>query len=147
MFTGIIRRFSSLEQPEATTSGNSQDDALSAPQPHIPSDGVTDVHTPNRRPGTTSLTFQPPPLDPVVLLGYRDDTPLSARLLDSVIAEEIRIMIPDRLRIIENWKLVYSLNQDGASLATLYQKCREFHGKMAGFILVVRDIEGGVRSN
>ncbi|KKF92883.1 Oxidation resistance protein 1 [Ceratocystis platani] len=87
--------------------------------------------------------FQPPPLDPVVLLGYKATTPTSARLLSTALAEEIRIMVPERLKLSEHWRIVYSLEQDGASLATLYQKARAYEGQRVGFVLVVRDSEGG----
>lgn len=105
-------------------------------------DGVAGVYTPpiNR----TASPMQPPPLDPVVLNGFRDETPATARLLSAPVAEEIRIMVPERLRIEEDWNLVYSLDQDGASLATLYEKCGAYTGKRGGFVLVVRDDEGGV---
>ena len=88
--------------------------------------------------------MRPPPLEPLVLHGFHDDTPSSARLLTSTIAEEIRIMVPERLRIEDEWKLVYSLDQDGASLATLYQKAGPYTGRRGGFVLVVRDSEGAV---
>jgi len=87
---------------------------------------------------------QPPPLEPLQLKGFSADTPASARLLTPTIAEEIRIMVPARLGISEEWDLVYSLDQDGASLATLYEKCAKYSGKRVGFVLVVKDCEGGV---
>ena len=89
--------------------------------------------------------MRPPPLEPLVLHGFHGDTPLSARLLTPTVAEEIRIMVPERLRIEDEWKLVYSLDQDGASLGTLYQKSDPFTGRRGGFVLVVRDSEGAVR--
>lgn len=89
--------------------------------------------------------MRPPPLDPLILHGYRPGTPSSAKLLSPAVAEEIRTMVPERLRIVDDWHLIYSLEQDGASLATLYQRCRQFEGKRAGFVLVVKDLEGGVR--
>lgn len=88
-----------------------------------------------------------PPLEPVQLKGYAQDTVQDARLLTTTIAEEIRIMVPMRLAIVEEWNLIYSLDQDGASLATLYQKCARFHGKRVGFLLVVKDCEGGVSAD
>ncbi|PCD41903.1 hypothetical protein AU210_004444 [Fusarium oxysporum f. sp. radicis-cucumerinum] len=116
MWTGLIRRFSS-------------------------EDGINGVFTPVRR---TASPLRPPPLDPLVLHGYRQGTPTSAKLLTAAVAEEIRTMVPERLRIVDDWHLVYSLEQDGASLATLYQRCRQYEGKRAGFVLVVKDLEGGI---
>jgi len=53
-------------------------------------------------------------------------------------------MVPARLSLVDEWNLVYSLDQDGASLATLYDKCDAYRGKRVGFVLVVKDLEGGV---
>lgn len=134
---GMIRRFSSEDtqfasQVEAFFGGDAQQQ---------PTDGINGVFNPVKR---TLSPFRPPPLDPLVLHGYKDDTPDTARLLSNAVAEEVRAMVPERLRIVEDWRLVYSLEQDGASLTTLYQKCRQFHGARAGFVLVVRDQEGAV---
>jgi hypothetical protein len=134
---GMIRRFSSEDtqfasQVEAFFGGDTQQQ---------PTDGINGVYHPVKR---TLSPFRPPPLDPLVLHGYKDDTPGTARLLSHAVAEEIRTMVPERLRITEDWRLIYSLEQDGSSLSTLYQKCRQFHGARVGFVLVVRDQEGAV---
>jgi hypothetical protein len=99
------------------------------------------VYTPPQR---RLSPFQPPPLCPLVLTGVRKNTPSSAQILTRALAEEIRLLIPARLQLCDEWKLVYSLEQDGVSLATLYKKCEELRGKRAGFVLVVRDGSGGV---
>jgi hypothetical protein len=147
MWTGLIRRFST---EETRVSGDFDDDnhhqhrhdAASSPRsgPAL-NDGVHDVFTPKPR---TLSPFRPPPLDPVVLHGYKDSTPPESRLLTPAVAEEIRTMVPERLRISEDWRLVYSLAQNGTSLATLYQQCRPYEGMRVGFVLVVKDQEGGV---
>lgn len=134
MFTGLIRRFSTEE-----TQLSSQDAGTMSANHH--KDGINDVFNPTIR---TASPFRPPPLDPVVLLGYRDSTTKEGRLLNNAVAEEIRTMVPERLRITENWRLVYSLEQDGSSLNTLYGKSRGFEGRRVGFVLVVKDEEGGV---
>ncbi|KAM0448645.1 hypothetical protein ACHAPV_009995 [Trichoderma viride] len=103
-------------------------------------DGINDVYTPMIR---TLSPFRPPPLDPIMLHGYKDSTPAGSRLLTTVVAEEIRTMVPERLRITEDWRLVYSIEQHGTSLATLYQRCRQYEGMRVGFVLVVKDQEGG----
>ncbi|CAH0036918.1 unnamed protein product [Clonostachys solani] len=128
---GIIRRFST----EETVHSEQLD--LSASQNL--KDGINGVFSPTRR---TASPFRPPPLDPLILHGYKEGTPEASRLLNLGVAEEIRTMVPERLRIIDDWHLAYSLEQDGASLATLYQKCREYQGGRAGFVLVVKDEEG-----
>ena len=73
------------------------------------------------------------------MTGYKDGTEASARLLSKGMAEEIRTFLPERLKIGDHWSLVYSLDQDGSSLATLYKKCEEYRGRRVGFVLVVRD--------
>lgn len=139
---GIIRRFSSEDtfgsQLDAVFGTGEQQ---TGPPQH--KDGINGVFTPGHR---TASPFRPPPLDPIVLHGYKGSTPDTARLLSCAVAEEIRTMVPERLRIVEDWTLLYSLEQDGASLATLYQKAREYHGRRVGFVLVVRDHEGAVSS-
>jgi hypothetical protein len=108
--------------------------------------GLDGVYTPpnHLHPHRTASPMRPPPLEPVQLLGFSDDTPPDARLLTGPIAEEIRIMVPARLGIVDEWRLIYSLEQDGASLATLYEKCARYQGVRVGFVLCVRDCEGGV---
>lgn len=139
MWTGLIRRFSAEDELDY----EHEHQQYGAHAGTSPKDGINGVFTPVRR---TASPFRPPPLDPLVLHGYRDGTPQSARLLTPAVAEEVRAMVPERLRIAEDWRLVYGLDQDGASLTTLYQRCREFEGRRAGFVLVVKDQEGAVRS-
>jgi hypothetical protein len=111
------------------------------PSLSTPFDGVSGVFTPPRR---YASPFQPPPLSPLVLKGYKSDTPPSAQLLSRALAEEIRLLIPPILQLVEDWSLIYSLEQDGVSLATLYKKCENLRGGKGGFVLVVRDGSGGV---
>jgi len=98
------------------------------------------VYTPPRR---HASPFQPPPLTPLILKGYKSNTTQSGRLLSKALAEEIRLLVPPRLQLVDDWSLIYSLEQDGVSLATLYEKCDEYKGKRGGFVLVVQDGEGG----
>ncbi|KAK7745944.1 oxidation resistance protein 1 [Cytospora paraplurivora] len=88
--------------------------------------------------------MRPPPLEPLELYGFKEDTKERARLLTPVVAEEIRIMVPERQRIEDQWNLIYSLDQDGASLGTLYKKCSAYVGTRSSFVLVVRDNDGGL---
>lgn len=54
-------------------------------------------------------------------------------------------MIPPRLQLADEWTLAYSLERDGVSLATLYEKCERFRGgARRGFVVVVKDGSGGV---
>ncbi|KAM0322425.1 hypothetical protein ACHAQA_009492 [Verticillium albo-atrum] len=151
MWSSLTRHFSSADmasdsQPHAHTDGPAAPGHLAhahtAPSAASPRDGVSGVFVPANLSRTAS-PFRPPPLDPIVLRGYRDATPVTARLLSHAVAEEIRIMLPERLRIMEDWNLVYSLEQDGASLHTLYAKAAAVYGRRIGFVLVVRDDAGG----
>jgi hypothetical protein len=145
---GLIRRFSTEETKLGHESDSDGDNAHHRDQyphhDHRDKDGVNGVFTPTSRRALTPSPFRPPPLEPLMLHGYRSSTLPSARLLTTAIAEEIRTMIPERLRIVEDWHLIYSLEQDGASLSTLYQKCLHYSGRRVGFVLVVKDQEGGV---
>lgn len=62
------------------------------------------------------------------------------------VAEEIRLLVPPRLQLVDEWRLVYSLEQDGVSLGTMYKKCEELRGRRNGYVLVVKDGDGGVSS-
>lgn len=106
-------------------------------------DGITQPFTPVR-PSRSASPFVMPDYEPLVLKGYRHDTHRAAQLLTTSIGEAIRMNFPERLRICEEWKLVYSLYQDGSSLSTLYKLCDDYRGRRVGFVLVVRDGAGGV---
>jgi len=84
-----------------------------------------------------------PPL-PVQLLGSR----MGARtILTSDLAEGLRPSLPTRLRIANQWTLLYSLDQHGVSLATLYEKTAQGmsgKGVSAGCVLVVQDNDGNI---
>ncbi|KAM0285479.1 hypothetical protein ACHAQH_001429 [Verticillium albo-atrum] len=144
MWSSLTRHFSSADMASSQTSDPSSPRRLphAHTEPLSPRDGIKGVFTPPNLSRTAS-PFRPPPLDPIILNGYRDATPATARLLTHAVAEEIRIMLPERLRILEDWNLVYSLEQDGASLHTLYGKAAAIHGRRIGFVLVVRDDAGG----
>ncbi|KAK1774043.1 hypothetical protein QBC45DRAFT_426117 [Copromyces sp. CBS 386.78] len=144
---GLIRRFSA-ETPSLTHSHSyPADSSHSNSHAHQNNNGVDGVYAPPRFHETIQRTvspMQPPPLEPVQLKGFAPDTPQSARILTQAIAEEIRIMVPTRLSIVDEWNLIYSLDQDGASLGTLYDKCAKYSGRRVGFVLVVKDAEGGI---
>ncbi|KAJ5594159.1 uncharacterized protein N7459_000367 [Penicillium hispanicum] len=97
----------------------------------------SEVFTPRR----TASPFQPPPLTPLTLTIPKGADLLQQQLLTRALAEEIRLLVPARLQLVENWRLAYSLDRDGASLSTLYDHCAEFSQRSprAGYVLVVRD--------
>jgi hypothetical protein len=95
-------------------------------------------YTPPKR---TASPFQPPPLTPLEL---RHALPLQATdslLLTRSLAEEIRLLIPPRLQLVDHWRLAYSLEAHGSSLGTLYDHCASVstHTQRSGYVLVVRD--------
>jgi hypothetical protein len=135
---GLLRRFSSDPPHKDQTRSNYADPYNAMPSKNT---GIDGVYTPPYR---TASPFQPPPLYPVNLEGYQENTPESARLLSKSLAEEIRLLVPPRLQLCEEWRLVYSLEEDGVSLGTLYKKCDDLRGLRNGFVLVVRDADGGV---
>ncbi|KAJ5555151.1 hypothetical protein N7535_007594 [Penicillium sp. DV-2018c] len=98
---------------------------------------TSSVFTPRR----TASPFQPPPLTPLTLSIPKSPDLLQQQLLTRALAEEIRLLVPPRLQLVETWRLAYSLDRDGASLATLYENCAEFahRSPRAGYVLVIRD--------
>ena len=140
--TGLLRRFST--DPPQLSKSHEADHSSTSPAGKSKSGGGMDgVYTPPYR---TASPFQPPPLYPVQLQGYKESTIASAQLLTRNLAEEIRLLVPPRLQLCEEWNLVYSLEEDGVSLGTLYKKCADLRGLRNGFVLIVRDGEDGVRS-
>lgn len=99
------------------------------------------VYQPSYR---TASPFQPPPLTPLTLRGYREGMREKGKLLSTALAEEIRLLFPPRLQLVDEWTLAYSLEQNGVSLGTLYKQSEDYRGKRGGFVLVVRDGGGGV---
>lgn len=93
------------------------------------------VFTPRR----TASPFQPPPLTP---LSLRVSPAPSHQLLTRSLAEEIRLLVPPRLQLVDTWVLAYSLDRDGSSLSTLYEKSRECaaRSQRAGYVLVVKNV-------
>ncbi|KAL2057638.1 hypothetical protein ABVK25_002022 [Lepraria finkii] len=95
------------------------------------------VYTPPHR---TASPFQPPPLTPLTLSGLTESS-----ILSRAVAEEIRLLVPPRLQLADTWRLAYSLENDGVSLATLYNKCASPRiARGSSFILVIQDAAGGI---
>jgi hypothetical protein len=146
--SGILRRLSS--EPSNTNDNNHhQGDRKGAKYGTTSSSqslqsidsSMEGVFTPPRR---KLSPFQPPPLTPLTLKGWRPSTSESAKLLTKGLAEEIRLLVPPRLQLVDEWRLTFSLAQNGVSLATLYEKAEEYRGKRGGYVLVVQDGSGGV---
>ncbi|KAH8727052.1 hypothetical protein GQ44DRAFT_564888, partial [Phaeosphaeriaceae sp. PMI808] len=105
---------------------------------------ASDMNSVFQSPHRTASPFQPPPLTPLTLKGYKHGMREKGKLLSKALAEEIRLLFPPRLQLVDEWSLAYSLEQNGVSLATLYQLSDEYRGKRGGFVLVVRDGSGGI---
>ncbi|KAI0550941.1 hypothetical protein F4679DRAFT_187541 [Xylaria curta] len=141
---GLLRRISTVDSGTPPTPPPGASQLYNQNASRIPGgsgDGINGAFTPPRR---TATPRGLPSLDPISLNGYRDDTEPDERLLARGVAEEIRTFLPERLKIMEDWRLVYSLYQNGSSLATLYQLCEKYRGVRAGFVLVVRDGKDGI---
>ena len=133
----LYRRLTDTSDPRS----RSRSSLRSAQQPPTPpsSDMPNGVYTPPHR---NASPFQPPPLTSLTLSNEDPD----AGILSKAIAEEIRLLVPGRLQLVETWDLIYSLERDGVSLATLYHKCASpLFARGCGFVLVVQDASGGVR--
>lgn len=96
------------------------------------------VYTPPKR---SQSPFQPPPLTPLELKHTLSPQAAESLLLSRPLAEEIRLLIPPRLQLIAQWRLAYSLEVHGSSLATLYEHCANVstYTQRSGYVLVVRD--------
>lgn len=89
----------------------------------------------------SDFNFDEPPLTPLELNGYKPNT--KHRLLNNELAEEIRQHIPSLLQIGHTWELLYSIEQCGTSLHTLYHNCEPKLGenlnRRRGYLIVVQD--------
>ena len=131
--SGLYRR---LTEPSPNRSGMPRLQTRASDQDSA-NDMPNGVYTPPHR---TASPFQPPPLTPLALSGSTSST-----ILSRAVAEEIRLLLPPRLQLAEQWSLAYSLEQDGVSLGTLYNQCASPKiPRDASFILVVQDGAGGV---
>ncbi|GJN88995.1 hypothetical protein Rhopal_001966-T1 [Rhodotorula paludigena] len=83
-----------------------------------------------------------PTAQPIKLLGVR---PGVSRVLEEDVAEGIRPSLPPRLRLSHRWQLLYSLDQHGISLTTLFSALeRGLRERDGGFVLVVKSERGEV---
>jgi hypothetical protein len=89
------------------------------------------------------------------LVGFKEET--QSRIMTLELAEKLRERMPGRPKFYDRWSLVYSLEQHGISLKTLYHRCRRnldysepnnlhLRQYLQGyFVLAVKDYSGGVR--
>lgn len=141
--TGLYRRLTEASPQFSPSRSTKPTNPSPPPQPPpVWSNGSNGVYIPPHR---TASPFQPPPLTPLSLIGFDPTSPRSAQILSRALAEEIRLLLPPRLQLVDTWSLTYSLEQDGVSLATLYNKCSSpALPPSSSFVLVVRDAAGSV---
>ncbi|CDH55827.1 hypothetical protein RO3G_05015 [Lichtheimia corymbifera JMRC:FSU:9682] len=72
-------------------------------------------------------------MEPPKLTGRRPDT---EPVLDALVAEQIRSYLPRRYRLSNTWSLIYSLDQHGSSMATLYRLAKRSRGPC---VLAIKD--------
>ncbi|PLN77367.1 TLD-domain-containing protein [Aspergillus taichungensis] len=133
VMSGLYRRLTDPPSKSNNSANRRNQDSSSSV---TNSSGSSQVFTPVR----TVSPFQPPPLTPLTLTGGNSNG-LQQQLLTHALAEEIRLLVPARLQLSDTWRLAYSLDRDGASLSTLYDKCSDISDRSprAGYVLVVRD--------
>ncbi|KAI9894140.1 MAG: oxidation resistance protein 1 [Vezdaea aestivalis] len=110
-----------------------------SPSPTPPSRHLT-PQPPIRR----ASPYQPPPLPSLTLSAPNADR--TTLLLSIPLAEEIRLLLPPRLQLVDGWSLRYGLARDGVSLGTLYKRVAGLEGEggmVGGWVLVVKDGGGG----
>ncbi|POW19768.1 hypothetical protein PSHT_04306 [Puccinia striiformis] len=83
---------------------------------------------------------------PITFIGMNSEE--STLIIDEELAEGIRLHLPSRLKIPSKWKLVYSIEEHGTSIETLYQRMHQISSptnssnSTAGCILVIKDGNG-----
>ncbi|KAI0027603.1 TLD-domain-containing protein, partial [Vararia minispora EC-137] len=68
-------------------------------------------------------------------------TSMTAGVLDVDLADQLRLHLPALARLPTTWRLLYSLDQHGISLHTLYARCGAHNG---GVVFVAKDGNGGI---
>lgn len=90
--------------------------------------------------------FEDPPLTPIQLIGRKPTS--KHQILTECLAEELRQHVPSILQISHTWELLYSIEQSGTSLQTLYHNCHpksnENLNRRRGFFIIVEDTRGNV---
>ena len=84
-------------------------------------------------------------LPQVRLIGYLPTT--KNRLLTVEMCDEIRMLMPTRIQLYNEWTLLYSLEQHGASLHSLYNNVTpsdEDVNRRIGYVTVIKDRHNGI---
>ncbi|RYN36379.1 hypothetical protein AA0119_g5101 [Alternaria tenuissima] len=160
--SGILRRLNTETSPKSDAQSRSRSNSnrnsignvqsqlqstassLSNTFASLVSSTTSDMNAVFQPPHRIASPFQPPPLTPLSLKGWGGGMREKGKLLSTALAEEIRLLLPPRLQLVDEWKLAYSLEQNGVSLGTLYKQSEDYWGKRGGFVLVVKDGSGGI---
>lgn len=160
--SGILRRLNTETIPKSDAQSRSENhsnrnsagniqaqlqstaSSLSHTFANLVSSTTSDMNSVYQPPYRIASPFQPPPLTPLSLRGWGGNMREKGKLLSTALAEEIRLLLPPRLQLVDEWSLAYSLEQNGVSLGTLYKQSEDYLGKRGGFVLVVKDGSGGV---
>ncbi|CAD1783749.1 similar to Saccharomyces cerevisiae YPL196W OXR1 Protein of unknown function required for normal levels of resistance to oxidative damage, null mutants are sensitive to hydrogen peroxide [Maudiozyma barnettii] len=83
-------------------------------------------------------------LPEVNLVGYLPTT--KNRLLTVGMCDEIRMLMPPRIQLYNEWTLLYSLEQHGASLHSLYANVTpdDDVNRRIGYVIVIKDRQNGI---
>ncbi|BGO96503.1 oxidation resistance protein 1 [Rhodotorula toruloides] len=123
-------------------SQHTQSQSQSAHISPLHSPDVLERKPPPQRAATTGQGGFDPAAQPIRLVGVR---PGVVRVLEEDVAEGIRPALPPRLRLSPRWTLLYSLDQHGISLQTLFTNLsRGLKDRDGGFVLVVKSERGEV---
>ncbi|SCU98812.1 LAFA_0G20274g1_1 [Lachancea sp. 'fantastica'] len=92
----------------------------------------------------TTPAFEDESLPPVTLHGYIEST--RSRLLSPDICDELRNLMPTRIQLYSDWHLLYSLQQHGASLQSLFGRTAPDQAVPAriGYVILIEDRKGGL---
>ena len=129
---GTFNRWkSSWSQGTSDTNGTSQGN-------------YTDETEGNSTRNTVSSNYDDQSLPPVRLNGYLPST--KKRLLTPEMCDEIRTLMPTRIQLYTDWHLLYSLEQHGSSLQSLYHNVAPKNNSplRVGYVLVIRDNKHGI---
>lgn len=90
------------------------------------------------------LINQDDTLPPVKLNGYLPTT--KNKLLTPDMCDELRNLMPTRVQLYTDWQLLYSLEQHGASLRSLYENVAPESATpmRVGYVLVIKDRKHGI---
>ncbi|KAL6942376.1 hypothetical protein ACO0QE_003551 [Hanseniaspora vineae] len=83
-------------------------------------------------------------LPEITLNGYKPET--RHRVVKQDMCNDLRSLMPTRIQLYSSWTLLYSLEQHGASLSTLYSdvKPTDATNKRVGYLMAIQDMDGGI---